>query len=248
VLEYRFEGSAELAGHALGNLLITALTHITSDFAEACGEAGRILSIRGRVLPATLTNVTLVAKHVDGSRTVGQRSISESEHRIESVALEPPPERSSPDILSAIEQAEMIIIGPGSLYTSVLPNLLIPDIVATIRKARAIKVYVCNVTSSEGETRGFSLRDHIEALQAHVGRGLVDYVLVNSGTFLPATVRRLEEKGIRPVRWNPSEFPDGTLDFQIVEADVVNRSNEVWHDSRKLSRALLDLLNRERNV
>jgi uncharacterized cofD-like protein len=244
LLEHRFQNTkGELAGHSLGNLIITALTAITGDFGEACREAGRILSVRGRVLPATLINVTLNARHADGSETIGQRKISESEKRIAEIWLEPLVREAAPDIVEAIEQAELIVVGPGSLFTSVLPNLLIRDVTRAIRRSRAVKVYVCNVASSEGETRGYTLRDHIEALENHVGHGLVDHVMVNSGTFPTAVVRRLEEEGVRPVRWNPAEFSDRALPYRIVEADVISRDHQAWHDPEKLSRALLDLFN-----
>ena len=245
LLSYRFDGTTELSGHSFGNLFLTALTNITNDFGEAVREAGRILSVRGRVIPATLDHVTLVATHEDGTKTTGQRLISESDSRIVSIELEPHPGPAPSDVLEWIGQAELIVIGPGSLYTSVLPNLLSEDVRAAIRRSDALKVYVCNVMTHEGETRGFSFRDHIDALRTHAGGELFDFALVNNGTFPAATIRRLEEQDIKPVHWNSAADAD---DFQVFEADVVNRTSELQHDPEKLARALMDLFNRERSV
>jgi uncharacterized cofD-like protein len=262
-------GSAEygeLAGHSFGNLFLTVLWQLTGDFSEAVRQAGRILSIRGRVVPATLDRVSLVATHVDGSHTVGQRQISESPQRIQRVAMRPNPGPASRDIIDAIEKAELIVIGPGSLYTSVIPNLLINGIPEAVRRSEAVKVFVANVASNEGETRDFSLRDHLDAILEHVSPLPVDIVLVSATAVPSSTTKVFAESGAKLVRFDPREFDAGNADpssadradtdsgrysreygVRFVESDLASHEDPCKHDPRKLARALVSLLAAERD-
>jgi uncharacterized cofD-like protein len=243
LMSYRFR-EAELSGHSFGNLFLMVLWQLTGDFGEAVKQAGRILSIRGRVIPATLDRISLVAHHEDGSTTVGQRSISESPRRIARVDLRPNPGPASRDILDAILAADLIVVGPGSLYTSVLPNLLIRGVVDAMRRSKALKVYVANVASSEGETAGYSLRDHLEAIRAHVPGGALpfDAVLVNSPVAPSSAVKAFEGTGARLVTYDAREYEGDGYAVRFVEADVGRADDLLRHDSRKLGKALAGLL------
>ncbi len=238
LLKFRFDQD-ELEGHSMGNLILTALTRVTGDFGEAVRQANRIFAARGRVIPATLDRINLVAVHDDGSRTVGQRKISESRSRIRRVMLDPNPGPPRDEIVGAIRAANLIVLGPGSLYTSVLPNLLIDGIPQAIRSSKAVRVYVANVMTHEGETRGYTLPDHLDAIRDHVGDGLFDYVLVNSGEIAPDEVKP-EMRHASPVRY----VANGPTprNFRVVEDDVVDPENVLCHDSSKLAASLIRLL------
>jgi uncharacterized cofD-like protein len=237
---------SELVGHSFGNLFLTVLWRLTGDFGEAVRQAGRILSIRGRVIPSTLDRVSIVATYQDGSSVTGQRQISESAKRIDRIGLQPKPGPATRDILEAIEQADLIVIGPGSLYTSVLPNLLIEGVSEAIRRSTAAKVYVANIASQEGETRGFSLKDHLEAIEKHTGASLFDLVLVNSGSLPPPVLKKLREDGGTVVRYDPRDFEENGRNLRFAEEDLSGGENVLRHDPRKLGRTLMALLARER--
>ena len=183
LLDYRFPGE-ELGGHSFGNLFLTVLARIRGDFGAGMREANRILSVRGQVLPSTLDRIYLVAEHEDGTKTTGQAEIAKAEKRIKKLELKPRPEPAAKDIISAIEEAEMIVLGPGSLYTSVIPNLLIEGIPEALFRSKAKKVFVVNIMTYEGETKGYHLADFLRALDEHTYPYRVyDYVLVNNGAF-----------------------------------------------------------------
>ncbi|MCK4450916.1 MAG: YvcK family protein, partial [Anaerolineae bacterium] len=186
LFQYRFSEGDSLNGHSFGNLFIAAMAEVTGSFERAILESGRVLAVQGRILPSTLSNVTLCADlrgedEAAGalSRVEGESSITAAELPIERVFLLPDKVRAYPETLRAILEAALIVAGPGSLFTSVLPNLLVEDITRAIRASRALKIYVCNVATQRGETDGFSVGDHIEALQRHVGRDVFHHVLVN---------------------------------------------------------------------
>jgi len=241
-----------IGGHSFGNLFLTVLWRLTDDFAEAVRQAGRILSIRGRVIPATLDRVSLVATYEDGSKVVGQRQISiaagngKAPKRIRRVEIVPNPGPASREILDAIAAADLVVVGPGSLYTSVLPNLLIEGIADAVRRSGALKVYVANLASHEAETRGFSLKDHIDAIREHVGELPFDVVLVNSGSLPPSVERELASSGGRLVTYDPREFAGDGYGVRFAEADLVSRDSALRHDPRKLARTLVSLLAEER--
>ncbi|MHC4247655.1 MAG: gluconeogenesis factor YvcK family protein [Planctomycetota bacterium] len=226
LMQYRFSEAdasgptdkAELVGHSFGNLFLTVLWRLTGDFGEAVRQAGRILSIRGRVIPSTLDRVSLVATYQDGSAVTGQRQISENAKRIDRIQLRPKPGPASSDILEALEQADLIIIGPGSLYTSVLPNLLIEGVTEAIRRSTAAKVYVANIVSQEGETRGYDLKDHLEAVRRHTGASPFDLVLVNSSSLPPPVLKK----------WRRTS-PGGRTSFAMIPRSSAGRS---WRSSR----------------
>ncbi len=236
LFQYRFSGAPDLEGHSFGNLFITALTDITGSFEEAIAESGRALSVGGRVLPSTLHEVRLVADMllpylVNEVRVEGESKIPEMAGRVRRVWLEPNNPPAFPPVLQAILNAELIVIGPGSLYTSLLPNLLVPDLLSAIRASRAVKVYVCNIATQPGETDLYSCYDHVHALEEHVGEDLFDVVLCNEnneGELGPTSQWvRADEKSMR--------------DKRIYCADLLEIDHPGRHDSEKLVRVLIDL-------
>jgi len=240
LFQYRFGRDSVLDGHSFGNLLIAAMTGITGDFESAVSAVGRVLAVRGRILPSCLASVTLCAEVRDRSEPdrdpyllSGQSRITRASGRIERVWLQPDGVRGYPEAIRAILQADLIVLGPGSLYTSVIPNLLIGDIREAVRASRAVKVYVCNVATERDETAGFTAGDHLRVLHEHIGRGVCECMLANANTgfCLP------EHSGSTMV----APDADGLEGCEVALADLVDRHLPWRHDPRRLAEALLDL-------
>lgn len=251
LLQYRFpgdEGPESLAGHAIGNLLIAAMTAVEDgDFEEGVRRMNRVLAVRGQVVPASPTPLVLNATLRDGSSVVGQSLIAATTG-IEQVWLAPEGVRASSDALAAIAEADLIVIGPGSLFTSVLPSLLLPEIRDALAASSALRVYVCNVATQVGETAGFDLADHVEALERHASPGLVDLVLANNRAAggrpgEPAgegTVRLPDGQPVR-LRWPPA----GDRPPRLVLDDLVDRDDPRHHDPARLAGALVRIAERD---
>ena len=240
LLDFRFPDN-ELGGHNFGNLFLTALARIRGDFGEAVREANRILSVRGRVLPSTLDKISLVATHEDGSKTTGQAVISKTQKRIKALELRPDPEPLAEDIVRAIEDADLIVMGPGSLYTSIIPNLLIRGMTDALANSKAVKVFVSNIMTYEGETRGYDLPDLLKALDEHSNKQrLYDVVLVNSGKYGDTGMLTVKERNAHPVRYDLAAYSKAA--FKVVADDVVNSAYPLRHDSKKLAQALMRIL------
>jgi uncharacterized cofD-like protein len=246
LLQYRFpvapgvaETSDQLAGHAVGNLLIAAMTAVEGgDFEEAVRQVNRVLAVRGQVVPVSSTPLTLHAQLQDGSELHGQSLITKSAG-VERVWLTPTDVRPSEDALRAIAEAELIVIGPGSLFTSILPSLLLPELRDAVMASPALRVYACNVATQAGETDGFDLAEHVEALERHTAPGIAEIVLANNqftarapGAWRAAPVR---------LRWPPM----GGSTPRLVLDDVVDPDNAHHHDPARLAGALLGVLERE---
>ena len=241
LLQYRFtQDEGNLAGHAVGNLLIAAMNAIDEgDFEEAIRHMNRVLAVRGQVVPASGTPITLHARLRDGSLVEGQSRIART-RAIESVWLEPADVRASRDALAAIAEADLVVVGPGSLYTSVLPPLLVPEIRAALASTPALRVFACNVATQVGETEGYDLADHVEALVAHLGPLAVDVVLANN--HLDGSTPDLERGVPVKLRWPPvgaARRPRLALD------DLVDPANPHHHDPELLAASLLRILARE---
>jgi uncharacterized cofD-like protein len=240
LFRYRFSGASGLDGHSFGNLFITALAEITGSFEEAIAESGRVLSVSGRVLPSTLHDVKLVADvqlpNVPNQiRVLGESSIPKVAGRVRHLWLEPNDAPAFPPALKAILNADMIVVGPGSLYTSLLPNLLVQDLLGAIRASRALKVYICNIATQSGETDLYSCSDHIRALEDHVGEHLFDIVLCNDN------YEGLLNEGSQWVRTD-----EGMADDPRVHWADLSDPNHPWrHDSAKLARTLVEILDEQ---
>ncbi|MBN1120853.1 MAG: YvcK family protein [Anaerolineae bacterium] len=240
LFQYRF-GEGGLEGHSFGNLFITALSSVTGSFEQALIESSRVLAIRGQVLPSTLEDVTLMADLRDEPssqtrRVEGESAIPEIEGAIERVFLEPENAPAYPDAVKAILAADIVVIGPGSLFTSILPNLLVPGIVEAIRRTRALRVYVCNVATQSGETSGFSVIDHVRAIERQVGPGLFDVVLVND--YYPALDA---DANFAYVQLGMSNGNSGS-GARIVSSPLVDQQYPWRHDSRLLAQAVINLV------
>jgi uncharacterized cofD-like protein len=244
LFQFRFASGAGLKGHSFGNLFLTALTGITGDFQEAVKVSGEVLAIRGSIVPSTMNNVTLEAVLEDGSVVKGETRISRSVRRIRRLRLHPSRCRPMPQTLEAIEQADAITLGPGSLYTSLIPNLLVKGIPAAIQKSRAAKIYICNLMTQPGETTHFSAADHLRAIYDHCGMSLFDYVLVNRAPISPAARKRYQARKSQPVDVDREEL--GKMGVQVVEGDFVAEKRSgpsaarwVRHHSESVAKAVL---------
>lgn len=240
LMQYRFPPGSGLDDHAFGNLFIAAMTAVTGDFEEAVRESNRVLAVRGQVLPATSVPLTLAATLESGRRLSGQASISGADEPIARVAIEPPDVRANPEAIERILEADLVVVGPGSLYSSVLPNLLISDIRDAVAAASGIRTYVCNVATQPGETGFYSASQHLEALIDHVGDGLFDYVLLNNNH----DARRPDGWLGQPVVVDERRLE--ALPITIVEEDLVDVSNAHHHDSAKLAAALMRIQQEDR--
>lgn len=237
LFQYRFPaGDGRLDGHSFGNLFISAMAEITGSFEEAIAESGRVLAVHGRVLPSTLHDVRLLADvrlpHIIGEvRVEGESNIPEMPGSVRHVWLEPGSPPAFPQAIRAIFAADLILIGPGSLYTSILPNLLVPDLAEAIRSSRALKIYICNVATQTGETEGYTCGDHVRALEDHVGGGLFDLVLSND---------RCDDELPDNSEWVTIES-DLDDDYSVYRADLIDEERPWRHNSEKLARVLMDL-------
>jgi len=236
LFQYRFSGDTQLDGHSFGNLLISALADITGSFEEAVSESGRVLSVHGRVLPATLRNVRLVAdvqlpNLPNEVRVEGESKIPQMAGRVRRVWLEPNDATAFPPVIQAILAADMIVIGPGSLYTSLLPNILVPDLLAAIRSSRAIKIFVCNVVTQIGETQAYNCGDHVHALEELIGSDVIDIIVCNTS---------YEADLPEDAQW--VRLDDGLMgDGRVYCADLLDRERPLLHEASKLAQTLIDL-------
>jgi uncharacterized cofD-like protein len=223
-----------LEGHSFGNLFIAAMTAITGSFESALMESSRVLAVRGQVLPSTLSDVTLCAEFADDVVISGEHLISERRKPIKRMFLRPSRAPGYQEALRAIEKADLIVVGPGSLYTSVIPNLLVQDLSVALKASKALKVYVCNVAAQVGETEGFSVGDHVQVLVEQLGGDIFDYVLANNN--FRAVVRGSHYTGV-PLKGHL--HPNHR--HRLVLADLVDSNNVRLHDSRKLAESLVRL-------
>src|SRR5467141_4205575 len=199
LFQYRFHAGRGLIGHNFGNLFLAALTHVTGDFTEAIRVSSKVLAIRGRIFPSTLSNVHLVATLENGRTVHGETRITASTVPIKKLKLSSLGVRALPLAIEAIKQADLILLGPGSLYTSILPNLLIPEIANSIAKSNAPRVYIANLMTQPGETSGYALGDHLRAIQRHIPKGIIDWVVANRGAISPEVAKRYRAEGAEPV-------------------------------------------------
>ncbi|MFQ3611143.1 MAG: YvcK family protein [Fimbriimonadales bacterium] len=243
LLQHRFgSGSGSLGGHSVGNLLIAAMTQITGDFETAVREISKVLAIRGRVLPSTLSHVTLRAEMENGDLVDGETAIVEHPARIRRMHIVPPDAMPPDEALEAIRQADIIVLGPGSLFTSVIPNLLVPKLVDALSTADAVRVYVCNVMTQPGETDGFTASDHVRAIEAHAGRRVFDYVLVNTTMPSPELAERYRASGQEVVV--PDVDRIRAMGYKVIASNFISESDYVRHDPHRLAEAILKLSNK----
>lgn len=239
LFSYRFENGA-LKGHSLGNLLLAGLIDTFGDFQKGIEQVSKVFAIRGKVFPSTLEQVVLMADLEDGTSVKGETAVRDTLGRIHRVYLEPSNCRPLQEALQALEEADLIVLGPGSLYTSVLPNLLVAGLREKIREAKAPCVYVCNVMTEKGETDGYRVSDHLKAILDHCGSGFVDAVLANKGEITAPILERYVQEEAVPVITDPKVVEH--LGAKYFEANLVQEENVVRHDSDRLAKELIRLL------
>ncbi len=247
LFQYRFHAGNGLVGHNFGNLFLAALTHVTGDFAEAVRVSSKVLAIRGRIFPSTLSNVSLVATLRNGRKVNGETRISASKNPIKKLTLLPRTVRPLPKAIQAIEEANLILLGPGSLYTSILPNLLIPEIANAIAKSKAPRVYIANLMTQPGETSGYALGDHLRAIQRHTQKGIIDWVVANRGAISPEVAKRYRAQGAEPVA---VDIPDlQKLGYRVVLDNLLEEHGVIRHNPKRLALLLLEeFLSRPRHL
>lgn len=232
LFQHRFEGSSELSGHSFGNLFIAAMTQVTGDVETALKESSKVLAVKGRVLPASKEFVRLDAIMEDGTVVQGESKIPEAHKRIYRVKLYPEHAEAVQSSLDAIRNAEAIVLGPGSLYTSVIPNLLVEGIGDAICRSNAVKIYICNVMTQPGETDGYTASMHVKAIMDHAGRNAVDYVIVNSTPVPENLKQKYAETGAYPVVVDDDAL--NQLGVGIIKADLITSLDAIHHDPKKL--------------
>lgn len=242
LFQYRFPGGDGLTGHSFGNLFMAAVTGITGDFYQAILMAERVLSIAGRVLPATLTDVRLVADGVSGERYLGESAVGLANEDLTHIALDPPDPPAFAPAVEAIRAADLVVLGPGSLFTSVLPNLLIPEIAEALARRSCPSVLVLNLMTQPGETSGMDGLAHLAALESHAFVGVVDYVLANDAVPSRDSIAIYEETGSVPVSLSRLA---GSAGDRLMTADLLAEGGLIRHDPGKVTRAILDCLYRQ---
>lgn len=240
VFQHRFNQNGSLHGHNLGNLLLVAMTEITGDFVSAIKEVSKVLKVRGKVIPATLDHVVLGGRMRDGALIYGETSIREYSQPIERLSLIPEHCLPVPATLEAIREADAIIVGPGSLYTSIIPNLLVSGVVDTIINSPALTLFISNIMTENGETDNFSAADHVKAITDHINRQIFDYVIVNSGKIDENRLERYWVEQAVPVVDSAEELQ--AMGINVIAADLVSDDDVAWHDSDKLARVVINVL------
>ncbi len=243
LLQYRFDRGEGLAEHTIGNLLIAAMYDITGDFVTAINKLIEILAIRARVIPASDKKITLSAEFVDGTIVEGESKIPLVGKPIKRVFIEPANPKPIPDALTAVKEADLILLGPGSLYTSIIPNLLVPEIREAIKNSPAKKVFICNVMTQPGETDNYTVGDHVTAIEQHVGSKFIDYVLVNDKPITPELLKHYSVEDARQVICEADDvdyLAEGG--YQLIISDFLKCGTFIRHDEEKIANQILKML------
>jgi uncharacterized cofD-like protein len=248
LFQFRFEEGDGLKGHSFGNLFIAAMTKVAGSFDAAIKESSRVLAIRGSVVPSTLDKAVLVAEHVDGHETVGESDIPKANRPIKRISLRPANCRATSEAIDAIRKADAVVLGPGSLYTSIIPNLLIGNIYREMMSSKAIKIYVCNVMTQKGETDGYKASDHLRAIVDHTAPGIINYCIVNTARISQEMLKKYEGEFSYPVTADIENLKK--MKVKAVEAHIISTRDYVRHDSVRLAKIIVDLvgsLKKEKN-
>ncbi len=240
LFRYRFRGSGELGGHSFGNLFLAALTEVTGDFVEAVRLSSEVLASKGRIYPATINDVRLVAELEDGSEVHGETQISASRLPIRHLRLEPAQCLPLPEALTAIRAADVVTVGPGSLYTSILPNLLVTRVADAIGQTRAIKIFICNLMTQPGETDGYTARQHLETVKKYVPEIAFDYVILNNHPISDEQATLYAADGAFQIGMHDHMFEKAfSAETEVVRTDLLDEGEKVRHNPDKLARVVL---------
>ena len=240
LFQHRFRGDGELGGHSFGNLFLAALTEVTGDFVEAVRLSSDILASKGHIYPATISDVRLVAKLKDGTTVRGETSITASRAGIESLHLEPEQCLPLPETLAAIRAADVISVGPGSLYTSILPNLLVARVAKVIGESSAVKIFICNLMTQPGETDGYTARQHLETVKRYAPEIHFDYVIVNNRRIASDQAERYRAEGAFQIGLDEDSLNNAIAgETEIIRADLLDPGEKVRHDSERLAQVVI---------
>ncbi|WP_147804341.1 gluconeogenesis factor YvcK family protein [Alkalicoccus halolimnae] len=241
LFQHRFENGSGLTGHSLGNLLLAGMSSITGDFAQGVQEISRVLNVKGKVIPASNEHITLVAEYMDGTTMRGESKIPGVGKPIRRISLDPEYPRPMAEAIYAIEQADLIVLGPGSLYTSIIPNLLVPGMKEALLRSDVTKVYICNVMTQPGETDNYSVSEHIQAIDEHVGAKVVDAVLLNMQSIPEEFAEKYRKEGASPVEADLEKLRE--MKLKIIADELLTITQDALrHDAMKVSQRLVSLL------
>ena len=240
LFQFRFEEGEHLKGHSFGNLFITAMSKVTGDFGQAVKESSKVLAIRGKVIPSTLSKIRLVAEHQNGELTEGESKIPEKMSPIKKVFLEPRGCEATEEALEAIRAADVIILGPGSLYTSIIPTLLINGIYQEVSRSKVLKIYVCNVMTQAGETDGYKASDHLKTIIRHTTPDIVNSCIINTGVIPGGLLEKY--KGENAIRVEPDKETIRKMGYRVIEANIIDAKDYIRHNPYKLSRIIMNLV------
>ena len=247
LFQFRFSKESQLQGHNFGNLFLTAMFQLTGgDFEKAVKECSHVLAIRGKVIPSTISNVHLVAEYIDGSLTHGEAKIPKRNMPIRRISITPQEAVPTQDALEAISDSDVIVLGPGSLYTSILPNLIIKGVAEAIAESPAFKIYVCNVMTQPGETEGFKASDHLKAIIEHSNNDVIDACIINNALVPNEALSRYQTEFSYPVEADVDTMKE--MGYKVVATDLLSVTDFVRHDSVKLTEALIRLIETHRII
>ncbi|WP_067840232.1 gluconeogenesis factor YvcK family protein [Amphibacillus sediminis] len=241
LFQHRFQNGNGLMGHSMGNLILAAMTAVTGDFYNGIKEIARVFNVKGRIYPIANQNVFLHAEMFDGEIVIGESNIPLANKRIKRVFVEPKAVEPLPEAVQAVRESDLVVISPGSLYTSTLPNLVVPQIADALREAKGQVVYVCNVMTQAGETGGYSAADHAQAIIDHVGKGCIDKILVHNKQITKAARIKYAEENADPVVYDRDRLKQ--LGMEIIEADIIDeKQTRLRHDTNKVAQLLCSLI------
>ncbi len=241
LFQHRFDKGNGLSGHTLGNLLLAAMASITGDFYKGIKEISRVLNVKGRIYPIANQNLILNAEMEDGSVVSGESKIPLSNKKIKRVFLSPQQIEPLPEAIEAISKADLVVISPGSLFTSILPNLIIPKIGEALREAKGKVVYVCNVMTQYGETQGFSASDHVKAIENHIGENCIDAIVVHNAPIKQMVRKRYEAENAEPVHYDITRLLE--MGLKVIEGDIIDHSRQTLrHDKDKIAKLLYSII------
>lgn len=241
LFQHRFTNGEGLNGHSMGNLILAAMTAVTGDFYTGIKEISRVFKVKGRIYPVTNQNLFLNAEMHDGEIIHGESKIPLTNKRIRRVFVEPKAAKPLPEAIEAVKKSDLVIISPGSLYTSTLPNLVVPQIANALRDTKAQVVYVCNIMTQAGETAGYTAADHAQAIIEHIGEGRLDKIIVHNKKITEAVQKQYEEENARPVTYDKERLM--SLGLEIIEHDIIDEKQRyLRHDRKKVARLLWSLI------
>ncbi|SDC65802.1 conserved hypothetical protein, cofD-related [Pelagirhabdus alkalitolerans] len=241
LFQHRFTNGNGLSGHSMGNLILAAMTSVTGDFYNGIKEIGKIFNVKGNIYPVANQNLFLHAEMADGEIIVGESNIPLADKPIKRVFVEPEVVEPLPDAMKAVRESDLVVISPGSLYTSTLPNLVVPEIADALREVKGKVVYVCNVMTQAGETKNYTASDHAQAIIDHVGEGCIDKILVHNKEITEEMREKYAEENADPVEYDRERLEQ--LGMTIIEADIIDeRQTRLRHDTSKVSDLLCSLV------